>query len=131
MAKKPKSSLGIASILDSLKKEFNEIEEASKGKVGKYGFDVKGIELELQFTVSKKGKAGVNIWVVELGGEYAKEELQTIKIKLDPYQIDEDGFKHDLSQTALKNLDEPLRKPIHLKRKATRRRISLRKSARR
>ena len=57
--------------------------------------------------------------------------MQTIKILLDPYKIDADGFKHDMSQTGQKNFNDNLRKPIPLKRKITRRRINLKKSAKR
>jgi len=67
------------------------LEKISKGK-GKYGFDVKKIELELQFTVTKVGKAGINLAIVEAGVERDKEEIQKITIELDPYKIVEQGI---------------------------------------
>lgn len=110
-------SLGISDVLDRLKNEFEQIEKASEGK-GKYGFDVKKIELELQFTVTKIGKGGINLAIVQAGGEYDKEEIQKISIQLDPYKITETSNEPIILKRARSDIS--LRRSIALKRKSQR-----------
>lgn len=124
-----KSGLGISDILDKLKNEFKAIEKASENMKGGYAFDVKDIELELQFAVKKTGKSGVSIIVVEAGGEYNKEEIQTIRIQLYPYKTNDD-FNTNSQSTSYEDwkirggYNIAPRRGITLKRKASAKRSS-------
>ncbi len=42
------------------------------------------VELQLQVTVSKQGKAGIRIHVIELGGSAGRNDVQTVKVSLTP-----------------------------------------------
>ena len=135
-----KSTLGISEILDKLKNEFEQIEKASENKPGKYGFDVKAAEIEISFIVTKKAKGGVNLVVVQAGGEYDKGEIHKIKLELEPYKIEEpppyDDKRSDYENWKIQGgYDAPRKIPISLKkakRSVRGKRVSLkRKSAKR
>jgi len=66
-----KATLGLSDIIDKIKNEFVQMEKKSDAK-GKFQFDFRNIEVEIAFVVSKKGKAGVNLVVAQVGGEYEK-----------------------------------------------------------
>lgn len=128
--------LGISEVLDSLKKEFSDIEKASEGKEGKYGFDVESIVLEIQFTATKVGKGGVNFAVVQAGGEYSKEEVQKITLELSPYVIDKE-LKFNPQKSDYENFkirgeyDQPIKRPISFKKASKRKPITLKRKAHR
>lgn len=71
------------------------------------------IELTLQLAVTGtgKGSAGINWWVLELGGEYSRESVatQTIKVVLDPIIFDEKG--EPLAHTLIEAEDLAKQKP--------------------
>lgn len=71
------------------------------------------VELTLQLAVTGtgKGSAGINWWVLELGGEYSRESVatQTIKVVLDPIIFDENG--EPLAQTLIEAQDAADQKP--------------------
>jgi len=123
---KKKKTLGISDVLDRLKNEFEEIEKSAEGKKGKYGFDVDKIELELAFTVSKKGKGGINLAIVEAGGEYEKQDIQKIKLELEPYKIKDESEPDYKEWKRLGGYDDHKKSRISLK-KARRKKISLKK----
>jgi hypothetical protein len=58
------------------------------------------IEVSLQVAVTGKGtaKAGVNWWLIEAGGEVAREKVatQTVKLTLEPVMFDEQGQQVEL-----------------------------------
>jgi len=82
-----KSTLGLSDIIDKIKNEFVQMEKKSDKK-GKLQFDFKDIEVEIAFVVSKKGKAGVNLLVAQLGGEYRNEQVHKIKFRIKPHKVD-------------------------------------------
>ena len=82
-----KSTLGLSDIIDKIKNEFVQLEKKSDKK-GKLQFVFKDIEVEIAFVVSKKGKAGVNLLVAQLGGEYQNEQVHKIKFRIKPYKVD-------------------------------------------
>jgi len=93
---KPKN-LGIYEVIQQLKKEFEELE---KPTASKYRFDIKEVEIELSVAVKRKGKAGINVWIVEVGGEYSSEEIHKIKLKLEPYvDLEEEEKQKETSRT--------------------------------
>ncbi|MDY7004417.1 MAG: trypco2 family protein [Cyanobacteriota bacterium] len=47
-------------------------------------FAVDSVELELQVTVKKEGKAGIKIYVLEMGVGSVRDDVQKVKIKLSP-----------------------------------------------
>ena len=63
---------------------------------------VKEAEVELQFGVTKgvDGKVGVNFWVysAEGGGKMEQEAVQTIRLKLEPKDGDDDLLISDRVQ---------------------------------
>jgi len=84
-----KSDLGLSDIIDKIKKEFIQLEKKSDKK-GKYQFDFNDIEVEISFLAKKVGKAGVNIVVAQLGGEYSSEQVHKIKFNITPYRMFDD-----------------------------------------
>ncbi len=82
-----KSTLGLSDIIDKIKNEFVQMEKKSDTK-GKFQFDFKNIEVEIAFVVSKKGKAGVNLVVAQIGGEYRNEQVHKIKFRIKPHKVD-------------------------------------------
>jgi len=93
---KPKN-LGIYEVIQELKKEFAELE---KPTASKYRFDIKEVEIELSVAVKRKGKAGINVWIVEAGGEYSSEDIHKIKLKLEPYvDLEEEEEQRETSRT--------------------------------
>ena len=117
-----KSILGISEILDKLKNEFEQIEKESDGK-SKYGFDVKRLAVEIAFVVTKKGKGGINLAVVQAGGEYSNQEVHKIKLGLKPYKIKEISSNYDDDHTKWlidNGYDRPRKTRITLKKKARR-----------
>ena len=76
--------LGLAETMEALRAELARAAEA--GAEAGFQFPVAGVELEFHVAVTKsgEGKAGVKFWVVELGGagSYAREEIQTVTVKL-------------------------------------------------
>ncbi len=57
-----------------------------EGKDERLRFGLEAIELELQVTATKKGTAGLKLWLIEAGaeGEIAKESVQKVKLVLKP-----------------------------------------------
>ena len=88
-----KSTLGLSDIIDKIKNEFVQMEKKSDEK-GKFQFDFKDIEVEISFLVSKKGKAGVNLVVAQIGGEYGNEQVHKIKFRIKPHKLDYDKSKN-------------------------------------
>lgn len=76
--------IGLSETISVLRKELvAAVVEAENADIQ---FPVGEVEIEFQVGITKSGggKASVNVWVIELGGEgnYASETIQKIKIKL-------------------------------------------------
>ncbi len=133
-----KSILGLSEIIDKIKNEFVQMEKKSDAK-GKFQFDFKDIEVEIAFVVSKKGKAGVNLVVAQLGGEYRNEQVHKIKFRIKPHKLDYDKSEHktkwkkqDKYQKWLEDngYDRP-RKTTFSTKKARKKTFSVKRKARR
>lgn len=47
-------------------------------------FYVQGVELELDIAVRKEGRAGIKIYIVDVGGGGSHEKAQRVKVSLSP-----------------------------------------------
>ena len=76
--------LGLAETMEALRAELAQA--AADGAAAGFQFPVAGVQLEFHVGVTKTGggKAGVQFWVVELGGtgSFAREEIQTVTVSL-------------------------------------------------
>jgi hypothetical protein len=74
----------LAETIDALRDELAK--SAARGDESDITFTIEGIELEFQVGVTKEGegKAGIKFWVADLGvgGSYAHEAMQTVRITL-------------------------------------------------
>jgi len=95
--------------------------------------------VEIAFVVSKKGKAGVNLVVAQLGGEYRNEQVHKIKFRIKPHKLDYDKSEHktkwkkqDKYQKWLEDngYDRP-RKTTFSTKKARKKTFSVKRKARR
>jgi len=74
--------IGLTELIEQVKRELlsTEIDTPEATPF----FSVDEVTLELQVTVSKEGKGGVNIHVVEFGGGVKRDDVQTVKVTLTP-----------------------------------------------
>jgi len=84
--------LELAETVEALRAELARA--AAAGAEAGFQFPVAGVELQFHVAVTKagEGKAGVRFYVVELGGggSYAREEIQTVTVRLGP-PVDQNG----------------------------------------
>jgi hypothetical protein len=77
---------GLAESIAALREELSEAMAAAEGSG--LGFEVGDIELEFHVGVTRQagGRAGLRVWVVELGadGGYAREQIQRVTLTLRP-----------------------------------------------
>jgi uncharacterized protein YpuA (DUF1002 family) len=76
------SSIGLAELIQQVKEEL--LTQAPDGETDIPIFAVDSVELELQVTVKKSGKAGIKIYVLEMGGGSSRDDVQKVKVKLSP-----------------------------------------------
>jgi hypothetical protein len=85
--------VGLADAIGSLRSEL--VAAWSTGTGERVRFRAAPVELTLQVGATKKGagKAGVDWWVVSVGGERSRETVatQTLKLTLEPVLVDEHG----------------------------------------
>ena len=76
------SSIGLAELIAQVKQELlqSEFDDSETLPL----FSVDAIELELQVTVQKEGRAGLSIKVVELGGGSSRDDVQRVTVTLSP-----------------------------------------------
>jgi hypothetical protein len=75
-------SIGLAQFIAEVKRELMEPLPDGVDRVPLLG--VEEINVECKVTLSKQGKAGVNIQVIELGGSTGRDDVQTVSVKLVP-----------------------------------------------
>jgi hypothetical protein len=80
------NSIGLSELVEKVKAEL--LSPPNKNKEVPFLF-VESVELELQVTVKRDGKAGVKIDVLsiggaELGGGLGQDNVQKVKVKLSP-----------------------------------------------
>jgi hypothetical protein len=74
-------SIGLSELIKQVKRELlsPDLEEDDVPLLS-----VDQVELELQVSVRKEGKAGIKIYVVEIGGGGNRDDVQTVKVMLSP-----------------------------------------------
>lgn len=80
------SSIGLSELIEKVKAEL--LFSPDKNKEVPFLF-IESVELELQVTVKRDGKAGVKVDVLtigkaELGGGLGQDNIQKVKVKLSP-----------------------------------------------
>lgn len=78
--------IGLAELIEQVKRELliNGISDSATEERDIPIFSVDSVELELQVTVKKEGKAGVKIYVLQLGGGGSRDDVQKVKVSLSP-----------------------------------------------
>ncbi|NEP77336.1 MAG: hypothetical protein F6K17_02060 [Okeania sp. SIO3C4] len=76
------NSIGLAELIQQVKQEL--LTQAPDSETDIPIFAVDSVELELQVTVKKEGKAGIKIYVLEMGGGGSRDDVQKVKVKLSP-----------------------------------------------
>ncbi len=76
------SSIGLAELIQQVKQELLTQSPDSETDIPIFAVD--SVELELQVTVKKEGKAGIKIYVLEMGGGDSRDDVQKVKVKLSP-----------------------------------------------
>ena len=102
----PKGAVPLSAAIEALRDELMYAVWAAQfayelnGKQRWLRFKPAAVELTLQLAVTTKGtaKAGVKWWLVEAGGELAREkaETQTVKLSLEPVLLDENRNEVEL-----------------------------------
>jgi hypothetical protein len=80
------SKVGLAEAVEALRAELSEA--VARARDQEIQFPVGEIQVEFQIGVSRaaEGKAGLKVWVLELGagGSYSRESVQKITVSLEP-----------------------------------------------
>ncbi len=107
-------SIGLAELIEQVKAELlASPTDQKKAKTAPFLF-VESVELELQVTVKKEGKAGIKVDVLSVGGAEAgggigQDKIQKVKVKLSPLYDKEEikqyykDFKPDQVLPSIKN----------------------------
>jgi hypothetical protein len=74
--------LGLAEFIRAVKDELMK-SEAGDDALPKL-LAIEDIELDIQVGVSVDGKAGINVQVLQLGGGAKRDDVHTVKVKLQP-----------------------------------------------
>lgn len=85
------AKLGLKETVEALRRELSETILVAEGK--QIRFEMGEIELEFQVMIEQtsEGKAGINFWVVELGGELAETNTAVHRIKIPLKPVWRDG----------------------------------------
>jgi hypothetical protein len=104
--------VGLSDAIGSLRAQLVAAWSAGEGE--RVRFRAAPVELTLQVGATKKGsgKAGVNWWVVSVGGERSRETVatQTLKLTLEPVLVDEHGQQVEFLIDAVES-GEPVGQP--------------------
>ncbi len=76
------SSIGLAEFCEQVKREL--LTPEAEGKSSVPIFSVDEVVLQLQVAVSKEGKGGIKIYVLDIGGGAKVDEIQKVTVKLKP-----------------------------------------------
>jgi hypothetical protein len=74
----------IVQLLKQLRQDIETSQEEMRDQDQDAAFFLEDIEVEAKFTVSGSGKAGIQIHIVNIGGEVKSEHVHTLKLKLKP-----------------------------------------------
>lgn len=111
--------IGLADLIEQLKQDLQSTALDRDAAVPLFGVDV--VELELQVTVKNEGKAGIKLYVVDVGGGASRDDVQKVKVSLSPLLSKEQllslykqrypekwkAFLETISDTLLKGSDDP------------------------
>lgn len=111
--------IGLAALIEQVKQDLQStaLDRAAEVPL----FSVDKVELELQVTVKNEGKAGIKLYVVEVGGGASRDDVQKVKVSLSPllsreqllrlyrqrYPEKWNDFLATISDTLLKGSDDP------------------------
>lgn len=74
--------IGLAELIEQVKRELLPTTSDKDTEVPFLSVDT--VELELQVTVRKEGKAGLKVYIFEAGGGGSRDDLQKVKVTLSP-----------------------------------------------
>ncbi|MFF4250253.1 trypco2 family protein [Streptomyces sp. NPDC001663] len=74
--------LGLAEMVAALRSELQVAQRSAEREELRFGIADVEVEATVQITRSAAGKAGVQFWVVQAGGELARGNATTHRIKL-------------------------------------------------
>jgi hypothetical protein len=74
--------LGLADMLGGLRRELEDAQRRAAGEALRFGIADVEVEATVQITRSAAGRAGIQFWVVQAGGDYARGNATTHRIKL-------------------------------------------------
>lgn len=74
--------LGLADMLTGLRCELEDAQRRAEGERLRFGIADVEVEATVQITRNAAGRAGVQFWVVQAGGEFARGGSTTHRIKL-------------------------------------------------
>jgi Trypsin-co-occurring domain 2 len=76
------NSIGLAELIEHIKQELLSTEVEGEKPIPLFSVDQ--VNLELQVTARKEGKAGIKVYVVELGGGGSRDDVQKVTVTLTP-----------------------------------------------
>ncbi len=83
--------IGLADFVNLLKQELmQEPADTSSPKL----LVIEEVNLEIQCVVSRGGNAGINVQVIQLGGNAKRDDTHIVRVKLQPLLSHEDRVKH-------------------------------------
>ncbi|MET7736538.1 trypco2 family protein [Streptomyces sp. NPDC005402] len=74
--------LGLADMLGGLRRELEDAQRRAAGEKLRFGIADVEVEATVQITRNATGRAGIQFWVVQAGGDYAHGNATTHRIKL-------------------------------------------------
>lgn len=89
----PKGAVPLAAAIAALRSELTQAWWDAQNQSLRFKVAPVELTLEAAVTYTSKGVAGVKWWLIELGGELARESAvtQTVKLTLDPVTFGPDG----------------------------------------
>ena len=76
------NSIGLAELIEQVKRELLLPTSTQETDVPLLSVDK--VELELQVTARREGKAGLKVYVAEVGGSGSHDDMQKVKVTLSP-----------------------------------------------
>lgn len=80
--------IGLAELIEQVKRELlpvtSDQQATSDQETAVPLLSVDTVELELQVTIRKEGKAGLKVYVFEAGGGGGRDDVQKVKVTLSP-----------------------------------------------
>jgi hypothetical protein len=75
------SGVRLAELINEVASELLRAEELAEGRNQEPVFRFEECEIEVAISVEKEGKAGIRVWVLELGGGAKKTDANTVTVK--------------------------------------------------